>query len=85
LAGDRWVTVVGFSGAAFVVTGVLFLVFGGPMEPPAAGSGGVAPVLDNMDDGWTEIAAYVFLILGALLGSVWCAVFALPKLRALRR
>ena len=81
LADARFIPAVGFLGAALLVTGILFLVLGGPMQPPAAGSGGVAPSLSDGDDGWTNTAAFVFLSLGTIAGLGWTAGYAIPRLR----
>jgi hypothetical protein len=80
VTGAPWFKAVGLAGAAFLATGALFLVFGSPMEPPAAGSGGVAPVANGGDDGWTDVAGYTFVVLGVVLGGVWGATYALPRL-----
>jgi hypothetical protein len=75
------VKALGIGGAALLLAGILFLVFGGPINAPAAGSGGVAPVRDSTSGGWTDIAGISFIVLASPLLSVWGWTYLLPKLR----
>jgi hypothetical protein len=82
LASDaRIIPALGLGGAALLVAGILFLVVGGPMQPPAAGSGGVAPLANTGDGDWTKVLGVAFLTLGTLAGLGWTASYAVPRLR----
>jgi hypothetical protein len=78
---DSQVKALGMAGAALLLAGILFLVSGGPMNAPAAGSGGVAPVRDSTGGGWTHLAGFAFIAVASPLLSVWSWTYVLPKLR----